>query len=1028
MKPFFRLAVVAILLMTFSSAFGGTTGKIAGRVLDQESNEPLPGVSVQIVGTTTGAATNIRGEYFIINVPPGSHTLKASLVGYGPVEVKNVVVSVDLTTSIDFELSTETIDMGTITVEAVRPLIEKDITSSRTTIAPTQITDSAVDGLLNAANLTAGAVVGSFRGGRQNEGEVVYIIDGVNLSNPIGSTHRGYDAGDGNQALATTLPNEAVAEAEVLTGGFGAEYPNVQSAVVNVVTKEGGSKYSGKIKSKASPDVFLNSGTDNLEEDTFRVPYFVDPENYPDSIDYRTVTLMRDKVDEYNRSSLFDMRQHEFSFGGPIPIPSIDLPGKMSFYTSGIYTYRRSMRDFNSYTRSKSIHAKISYDLTSSKKITVSGLLAEGDRRNWNHNRMLTLTWGEPSYYHRKDVDLATNTIIDVDTFYTPYHFIYAPGYGEGNVPPALVNYWISLFGDETWTAEDVQDYFDENFDGVAYSNWAVMPDSLREGAAEYIESLGWARRYENYNMSRSLGDPETWSNEFHIDFTNNLSSKSFYKVGYSRFLTAQEARTKDPWDGHPLGRDEFSEARFSPLGGTIQSAQLAVSPMWLTTTLQNDKTVTHTFKADLTSQVNSQNLIKIGAEVKQFHVFYDYHGFASGDNEYTSYYDHKPVQFGIYAQDKIETEGMIVNAGLRYDYFDPKTIVPFNPADALNEGYDNANDPRYTQVEDLEARLKNWVTAKKKQQLSPRVGVSYPITEKDVLHVTYGHYFQLPVMDDLYYNHAYDLRGAFKYIGNPNLNEQKTIAYEAGIEHGFNDYLKLSAVGFYKDIADLISNRKFRNPQTGGIFWINMNSDYARVKGFEFTFTQRPWNNFSGVASYTYQIARGRASDPEQTFLDEYTNRMPRTEDALLDWDQPHTAKVNINYRIPSGDNLILGDWGLDVVWTYGSGRPYTGSQNVVPPNLPPINNERYPAVWRLDLRVDKGVDIYKNYNLNAFVEIQNVTDRADIDPTITLTAADDVVDLEMYEATGDPAGQFTDPTIYTAPRRILLGMQLSF
>ncbi|UCE67016.1 MAG: TonB-dependent receptor [Candidatus Zixiibacteriota bacterium] len=1031
MKPFFRLAVVAVLLMTFSSALAGTAGKIAGRIIDQESKEPLPGVSVQIIGTTTGAATNIQGEFFIINVPPGSHTLKASLVGYGPVEVKNVVVSVDLTTTIDFELSTQTIDMGTITVEAVRPLIEKDITSSRATIAPTQITDSAVDGLINAAALTAGAVVGSFRGGRQNEGEVIYMIDGVNLSNPIGSSHRGYSAGDGTQALATTLPNEAVAEAEVLTGGFGAEYPNVQSAVVNVVTKEGGSKYSGKIKSKASPEILLTS--DSIEDDVFHIPFFANPDDPTDTLDdgsrrliYQDFTVQRDKVDEYNRSDYYDMRQHEFSFGGPVPIPSIDLPGKMSFYTSGIYTYRRSYRDFNSYTRSKSIHGKISYDLTSSKKITVSGLLAEGDRRNWNHNRMLTLTWGEPTYYHRKDVDLATNSLIYIDTFYTPYHFIYASGYGESNVVPALVDYWISLYGDETWTADDVQQYFDDNF-GVAYSNWATMPDSIREGAAQYIESLGWARRYENYNMSRSLGDPETRSNEFHVNFTNNLSSKSFYKVSYSRFLTAQEAYTKDPWDGHPLGRTEFSDPRFSPIGGTIQSQQLVVSPMWLTTTMQNDRVVTQTFKGDFTSQVNSYNLIKFGAEVKLFDVLFDYHGFASGENEYTSYYHHKPTQFGIYAQDKIETEGMIVNAGLRYDYFDPKTILPFNPADPLNEGYDNVNDPRYIQTADLEARLKNFVSAKKKQQLSPRVGISHPITEKDVLHVTYGHYFQLPVFDDLYYNHAYDLRGAFKYIGNPNLNEQKTIAYEAGIEHGFNDYLKLSAVGFYKDIADLISNRKFRDPQTGGIFWINMNSDYARVKGFEFTLTQRPWNNISGTASYTYQIARGRASDPEQTFLDDYRKRKPRTEDALLDWDQPHTAKVNINYRVPVSDNLILGDWGFDVVWTFGSGRPYTGSENVVPPALPPINNERYPSMWQLDIRVDKGVNLYKNYNLNAFVEVQNVTDRADIDPTINFID-DTVVDLDMYEATGDPSGQFTDPTIYTAPRRILLGMQLSF
>jgi hypothetical protein len=150
------------------------------------------------------------------------------------------------------------------------------------------------------------------------------MIDGVNLSNPIGSTHRGYDAGDGSQALATTVPNEAVAEAEVLTGGFGAEYPNVQSAVVNVITKDGGSRYSGKIKSKASPEVLFTS--DNIEDDVFSIPRFANPDDPADStIVYDEIVLQRDKVDDKNRSSYFDMRQHEFSFGGPIPIPSVDL-------------------------------------------------------------------------------------------------------------------------------------------------------------------------------------------------------------------------------------------------------------------------------------------------------------------------------------------------------------------------------------------------------------------------------------------------------------------------------------------------------------------------------------------------------------------------------------------------------------------------------------------------------------------------------------------------------------------------------
>ncbi len=1024
LKPALRLAAIFVAILVASAAFAGTTGKIAGKILDKDTSEPLPGVSVLISGTTIGAATNIQGEFFIINVPPGTYDLKASLVGYGPVEVTGVRVSVDLTSTVNFQMSTETIDMGTITVEAERPLIEKDITSSRTTIAPTQITDSAIDGIINSVNFTAGSVLGSFRGGRADQGEVVYMLDGVNVGHPMGATRVGANPGAGSVDLATVIPNESVAEAEVMTGGFGAEYPNVQSAVINVITKEGGEKYSGKIKSKSSPEVLF--GSPEYEDDIYHVP--VPGPNPGDPADTTVVALKRPKVDENNRSSFYDMRQHEFSFGGPVPIESFDVPGKLSFFTSGIYSYNRSYQDERSWTKSQSVQAKLTYQISSSKKLTISGLKTSGSNIGWGRERMLYLTWGEPTYIHRSDAifDTVANAwaVVERDTFYTPYSWIMAPGHTEGEMADDLVGYWWSQFADGSWDPSDsaaaVADYFANNLGGASYSSWAAMPDSLRDGAAGYIEGLGYARRYENYDMANTLGRPEYWSNEFSLKFSNNISSKSFYTLNYSRFLTQQRIRVYDPWDGHPLAADEFSDPRIGapPITG-IYSSQLWANPMYISRFRQDDKSVTQSFKGDFTSQVNSTNLVKLGTEVKWFDLLYDYRSYASGNNEYNSQYHEKPFQIGVYAQDKIETEGMIVNVGLRYDYFDPKTIVPFNFFDPLNAGYDNANDPRYTETWDLDARLKNAVPAKKKQQLSPRVGVSYPITENDVLHVTYGHYFQLPVFDDFYTNHAFDLRGAFKYIGNPNLEEQKTIAYEAGIEHGFNDFLKLSVVGFYKDIADLINHVRYQNEQTGGIFWIYGNSDYARVKGFELTFTQRPWNNFTGVVSYTYQVARGRSSDKTQTFLDDYNNRKPRTEDFPLDWDQRHTAKANLNYRIPSTKGPILGDWGLDMVWTYGSGRPFTGTATVVPPNLPDINNERFPSEWRLDLRVDKGVDIFKNYNLNAFVEIRNVTDRADI------TGAND---LERYELTGDPMGQFGDPSVYSTPRRILLGMQLSF
>jgi outer membrane receptor protein involved in Fe transport len=994
-----------MVLLVWSSAWAGTTGKIAGKVTDKESGEPLPGVNVIIVGTTTGAATNINGEFFIVNVPPGSYLLRANLIGYGPVEVRNVQVSVDLTTNVDFQLSTQTIEMGTITVEAVRPLIEKDVTSSRTTITPAQITDSAAGGIVAAANRAAGAVLGSFRGGRINQGEVIYMLDGVNLSNPLGETRVGLNPGSGpSTALGAYIPDEAISEAEVLTGGFGAEYPNVQSAVINMVTKGGGDRYTGKIKSKSSPNILF--GSDNREDQVFDVTRVID--GVTDTVQ---VVVNRSKVDEFNRNEFWDMRQHEFSFGGPIPIAPADVPGKLSFFASGIYTFNRSYQDERGWAKSQSLHGKLTYELTASRKLYISGLRSTGGRLSWDRQRMLNMTWGHPTYYYEYPRSTADNSRQVTAASYTPYSWIVAPGHVEDEADTVFFNALADITEDDSWLSAN-------------FGNYEAVPESLLDQARAAVDASGIARGYTAYDMGNTLSRPEDWSNQFSINFVNNMSAKTFYSIQYSRFLSAQRARVYDPWDGHPLSDTELLEVRFSPKITSIAGI-IRTNPMYVSRFRQDDRTITHTLKTDFTSQVNSYNFIKLGFEGKQYDLFYDYRSVASGNNEYNSQYKEKPFQLGVYAQDKIETQGMIVNLGLRYDYFDPKTVVPYNILQPLNPGYNDVNNPLYGETWDLQARLKNPVSASQKQQLSPRVGVSFPITDRDVLHVTYGHYFQLPVFDDFYTNHAFDLRGAFKYIGNPNLSEQKTVAYEAGIDHGFNDYLKLAVTGFFKDIADLINHQRFYNAQTGDIFWIYQNSDYARVKGFEVTMSQRPWRGLSGLISYSYQIARGRASSKIQGFEDNYFNRKPRTEDFPLDWDQRHTLKANANYRTPMTWGAIIGDLGFDFNYTFGSGRPFTGVSRVIPPNIPPINNKRFPNAFTIDMRVDKGFALYESLHLNGFVEIQNLTNEAAVNLNV---ANEDNFDAEYYEDTTDPTGQYGDPSFWTAPRRILLGMQLQF
>jgi hypothetical protein len=125
------------------------------------------------------------------------------------------------------------------------------------------------------------------------------------------------------------------------------------------------------------------------------------------------------------------------------------------------------------------------------------------------------------------------------------------------------------------------------------------------------------------------------------------------------------------------------------------------------------------------------------------------------------------------------------------------------------------------------------------------------------------------------------------------------------------------------------------------------------------------------------------------------------------------------VNWGPAINNYYFLGDWGLDVFYNFGSGTPYSGSSNVQPPDIPPVNNKNFPNSWSIDMRVDKGFPIYKNLKSNFFVEVRNITNKADILST---------TDAQRYDLYGDPGGQFSDPNVYSNPRRILLGFEMTF
>lgn len=236
------------LLFLTDVLLSGTTGKIAGKIVDKNSGEPLVGVNIVVLGTTLGAATDQNGEYFILQVPPGNYDVRSSMIGYQIIVKQNIHVSTDLTTYVNFALMKSVLDLGEeISIVAERPMVQKDITASVRIVNSEEIASIPNVQDFNDIILIQPGVIGkSVRGGRARE--TLYMVDGVPIDNPVQGGYSGID-----------IPVEAIAELQMITGGFNAEYGQAQSGIVNIITKDGTPEYSGNLLWRSDKTGIKNS-------------------------------------------------------------------------------------------------------------------------------------------------------------------------------------------------------------------------------------------------------------------------------------------------------------------------------------------------------------------------------------------------------------------------------------------------------------------------------------------------------------------------------------------------------------------------------------------------------------------------------------------------------------------------------------------------------------------------------------------------------------------------------------------------
>ena len=429
----------------------------------------------------------------------------------------------------------------------------------------------------------------------------------------------------------------------------------------------------------------------------------------------------------------------------------------------------------------------------------------------------------------------------------------------------------------------------------------------------------------------------------------------------------------------------------------------------------QDESTTTQSIKLELTSQINSHNLIKAGGEAVQHTVdrLYFQQPWVDGNHEYQDY-RRKPIELFAYIQDKLEFDFLIINLGFRLDYFDPKaTMFP----NVYDPGYvDENNEFQYYPEENVSPQ---W-------QISPRVGLAHPVTDRLVFHFAYGHFFQRPDYQDMYYLH--DIIKLFNVVGNPKMKPQKTQSFEFGVRNQIGDLFALDFDIYYKDIFDLAgSSFQLYYPHPYAFY---DNSDYANAKGFEITIKKRYSHYFSGNLNYTWLQAQGNENSADEgsvRYWGSTNNRLRPRRPFPLDWDRRHTFNLVIDFRLPQGAGpAVLGikpfsDFGANFITQVKSGLPYT-PEDVAYPELERTlirNSARMPWTFRVDMRLDKNINMGR-YSLVIFLKVLNLFDRQNVQ--------------SVYPLTGDPwdAGPTSNlsqdfqryPTAYEPPRHIYFGL----
>ena len=965
---------LTLLLSVAGTIQAGTTGKLAGRVTIKGSGEPMIGANVLINDTELGTATDAEGNYYILQVSPGKYTVRFTMIGYQDLIMKDVRIQVDLTTTINTELSESVIGMSEVVVQAERPMINTGVTYSQANISSEEVEMLPVEEFEDIIALQAGVVNSNgeihVRGGRG--GEIAYMVDGITVTDPF------------NSGISVEIENNAIQELQFISGTFNAEYGQAMSGIVNIVTKDGSySKYMGSVSYNAGSYV-SNDGNLFPQIGNFNLNGISDIKgNIEGPILPKKLSFFASGRFKRNNGYLYGQRifhpntfawdpeGNNFIVDEEVGLGNGNVPG----FDQDIPTFIDSLRDADvfdwvsmNWNEQVTAQVKFSWRVTSRMKMAYNRMYSENKSQDYSH----LYKWnpdGRSNYFNtrignlfRMDLSLSRSTFANIMLSQSTNHYR-----NHLSDDPEFYKELDFEFSDEEgWFSDRPQ--LDSN---VYYVNPTIY---------DYTP----VNNYYSGGQSMGAYNRKSMVNTFKAELTSQLNAGHQFKTGFEYrvtniTLTDITIQLSDYTDNNPT----YQNPLYSPTNDSY--GKDGRNPREMSFYVQD--------------KMEADNI------VANFCLRYDY----------------------------FDPQWKTVN-----DLRDPNHRVPLKPINQyfdLDGDGEISEDEMYNgnRKADEDRLLSNeygdpwYEDVDPKTQISPRFALAFPITDKGYLHFSYGHFFQNPGFSFLYTNPEFEVppsSGVGTTMGNANMKPQRTTQYEVGFSQQFGQDLGIEVTGYFKDIRNLNSTKIVQSFVAGDRYGLYINKDYANSRGITVAVSKRPRGPFSGNIDYTYSISEGNASDPAAAFYDEQANIEPEKVLVPLDWDQRHTLNATMTYH-------PIKNSGISVVASYGSGLPYTTEYIGVRTSFE--NNAREPATYNLDMRSYYNFILLNKFQISAHINIYNFFDTQNELTVYNDTGRSTYTLLPTYTPQISGPGFNTldeylvRPDFYSSPRQVKIGFSVS-